>query len=83
MRAHEVKQVVLAGQRPPLSQLADSQPELTDIISCCWAQAPEDRPSFAAVLGRLEGILRQWLALQQTNEDTTMVNTYAGVSHYP
>jgi hypothetical protein len=81
MRAYEVKQVVLAGKRPPLRQLADSQPELADIISRCWAQAPADRPSFAAVLVEVEGLLQQWLTLQQTNEDTTMINTYENMSN--
>ncbi len=42
----------IAGERPPIPE--DIAPELASIITACWAQKAEDRPSFTDVLARLE-----------------------------
>jgi serine/threonine protein kinase len=47
-----VGQKVTQGERPPLPD--DLPPHYCSLINACWAQAPEERPTFHAVKLRLE-----------------------------
>ena len=47
MSGTQVRQAVLAGQRPPLRPSP-----LRDLMHACWAHDPDHRPSFDAILAR-------------------------------
>lgn len=56
------RRVVLEGWRPPLPETLPGGPcppraELESLMKHCWAQSPEDRPTAAAVVKTLEGIV--------------------------
>lgn len=42
------------GYRPPLP--ADAPPGLTDLISSCWQDEPQQRPTFSQVLHMLQAL---------------------------
>eukprot|EP00026_Physarum_polycephalum_P011583 Phypoly_transcript_11818.p1 GENE.Phypoly_transcript_11818~~Phypoly_transcript_11818.p1 ORF type:complete len:376 (+),score=64.81 Phypoly_transcript_11818:141-1130(+) len=44
---------VLAGSRPPLSDLFDAPADIVKLMQECWAPNPADRPSFKVIAGRL------------------------------
>ncbi|KXZ51145.1 hypothetical protein GPECTOR_13g632 [Gonium pectorale] len=46
--------VMLRGSRPPLPPWLP--PAYAAIVQACWAQAPRDRPSFAAIVEQLEAL---------------------------
>jgi hypothetical protein len=48
---------VLAGQRPPVDLSVPKQ--LQDLISTCWDQQPEQRPTFVSILEQLNAMLKQ------------------------
>jgi mitogen-activated protein kinase kinase kinase 11 len=56
MRRHEVEQVVLRGDRPPIPENVPLA--VQDLIQQCWAQSPVRRPSFAQVVDWLEELMR-------------------------
>ncbi len=43
-------------QRPPLP--AWTPPALADLITCCWADNPDDRPPFTQIVPLLQGELQ-------------------------
>eukprot|EP01124_Arcella_intermedia_P014856 TRINITY_DN21410_c0_g1_i1.p1 TRINITY_DN21410_c0_g1~~TRINITY_DN21410_c0_g1_i1.p1 ORF type:complete len:2184 (-),score=470.63 TRINITY_DN21410_c0_g1_i1:39-6566(-) len=53
----DIKEAVLAGNRPPIPKY--TAPELTDIISSCWATDPKQRPEMETVVNILSNILTQ------------------------
>ena len=52
MQPFAIMQNVMKGQRP---KIPDNTPKpLSDLISSCWAQNPDDRPSFDQIVGFLQ-----------------------------
>ncbi|KXZ50251.1 hypothetical protein GPECTOR_17g889 [Gonium pectorale] len=51
--------VAVVGDRPKMAVEADPlcPPPLRELIAACWAQQPEERPSSAQVLARLQALL--------------------------
>jgi hypothetical protein len=75
MRSDQVKSSVLAGLRPTLPPPKMMHPDIAEVISYCWAQAPDARPAFPSVLVRLQDILRAWTEARQLLQDTTILPT--------
>ena len=46
-----------AGVRPRLPE--HWPPEVTRLLQSCWAQQPEERPEFRAIVAQLEGLVAQ------------------------
>lgn len=57
VRNSDVTELVKEGQRPTLT--ADLHPDYVDIMTQCWAQDPEDRPTAKQVVARIEKILNK------------------------
>jgi len=46
------------GERPPISSaLREANPELVELIECCWDGDQNARPSFHEILQKLDDIL--------------------------
>jgi serine/threonine protein kinase len=52
-----VDSVVYRKERPDISDLRQSFPELADLMNRMWAPEPEERPGFHAILDELRGLV--------------------------
>ena len=54
-------QVAHHGGRPPLPKSSNAwPPELIELVTRCWAQDPQQRPSAADVVWELQGMLSSY-----------------------
>jgi hypothetical protein len=60
MRSEQIKYCVMGGLRPTLPPPPAMHPDVAEVISFCWAQAPDARPAFVSVLARLQELLGSW-----------------------
>ena len=53
MHPMQIMRIIDKGERPPLPANVEMLPEYKQLMMECWAQRPEDRPSFTSSLARL------------------------------
>ena len=62
MHPMQIMRVIDKGDRPPVPATVEILPEYKQLMMECWAQRPEDRPSFTSSLARLVNMQAQMQA---------------------
>lgn len=64
-----ILRAVMDGERPHVPPAPHMSAEMRELIEACWAQQPDERPTFSDVVATLPGILKKGVSVDtQTNK---------------